>query len=430
MKRRFIRPLPPVVLVLALLLIQPLTAGAQDPGPAIWSVQPSNQAGPDRRAHFIYELDAGGSLSDYASVSNLSNSPLTLRVYAGDAFTTSQGGFDLLAADRAPVDAGSWIKLESETVTVPPRDRLIIPFTLHVPANATPGDHAAGIVASLLRPGSDEQGSQVAVDYRVGSRVYLRVKGEIAPQLTIEDFRVTYTDGLNPLGGDMLISYTVSNSGNLRLKADRSVAISGPLSVRLRNVDLEALPEMLPGSRLTFEHVIENVPPAVRLAAELDLRPRNADGSEAAGSDVLAGTAKGSVWALPLTQAALLAGLAVAAWGWARYVRARRTEARRREEFATAASGGLITLLNEERKDQLVTLCRTLAGKTTTSSALIAALDHEGIDVVAVVEGEAVPVRIAWPRPLRSRHDVEGALDELHREAEAALNSGAMVAQR
>ncbi|TGJ94378.1 hypothetical protein DLJ96_19990, partial [Actinotalea fermentans ATCC 43279 = JCM 9966 = DSM 3133] len=80
-------------------------------------------------------------------------------VYASDGVVTADGQFDLLPAGATPVDGGAWITLgEGDTagptqrVEVAAESSVTVPFTVAVPADATPGDHPAGVVAALARP--------------------------------------------------------------------------------------------------------------------------------------------------------------------------------------------------------------------------------------------------------------------------------------
>ncbi|MER7457973.1 DUF916 domain-containing protein [Micromonospora sp. NPDC126480] len=314
----------------------PVTQGTSSPAPspaaATWGVAPSSARGPNGRPAFSYKLDPGANLTDYVGVTNHSNRPLTLNLYASDAVTTTRGGFDLLAADRKPTDVGSWVRLPSRTLTIPSTSRLDVPFTLTVPRNATPGDHAGGIVASLAGTAVDAQGNQVAVDHRVGARIYLRVTGELQPTLTVEDLRVRHTGSANPLaGGTVTATFTVRNTGNVRLSGRPVLGVSGPFGLARRSVAGAALPEILPGGELTTTVRMAGVPPLFRLTTNATITPA-AMGDQVLDPPPRAGTAQAAVWAVPWPQLALLALLILAGWA---LIAARR---RRAAQFARAVA--------------------------------------------------------------------------------------------
>ncbi|MFD0638853.1 WxL protein peptidoglycan domain-containing protein [Catenulispora yoronensis] len=204
-----------------------LPAVAHAPGTSTFGIQP--KPNPNERAAFSYNANAGASVKDTVVVSNFGDQPLTLHVYANDAINTSDGGFDLRPSAEPPKDSGAWVKFDDPKPfqIVPPKSKVELPFTLSVPANATPGDHAAGIVAALTMPSTDGKGNRVNVEQRVGSRIYLRVAGDLKAQLAVTHAVATYHGTWNPLGsGTADITYLITNTGNVRLGAAQSVHVT------------------------------------------------------------------------------------------------------------------------------------------------------------------------------------------------------------
>ncbi|MFF5083580.1 WxL protein peptidoglycan domain-containing protein [Actinoplanes sp. NPDC000266] len=239
-----------------------------------WSVQPSTAKGPDGRDYIIRRAAPGERLTDYVGITNLTTKPLTFSVYGTDAYTTQDGSFALLAAAQKPTDVGSWIGLAASKYTVPANTRLDVPFSVSVPANATPGDHAGGVVTSIAQETTGADGQKVLVDQRVASRVYLTVAGAVAPRLTIDNVRMEYSQSANPAdGGSMTVRYLVRNAGNLRLSGTGSVKVTGPFGWKLAQTDAMDIPELLPGGSITITEKITGVQPTVRLAADVDVQP-------------------------------------------------------------------------------------------------------------------------------------------------------------
>ncbi|WFE30277.1 DUF916 domain-containing protein [Solwaraspora sp. WMMD791] len=301
-----------------------------------WGVAPSSPDGPNGRPAFEYKLDPGATLTDYVAITNHSDQPITLDVYASDAFTTDQGGFDLLPATGEPVDVGSWVTFESRTFTVPSTSRLDVPFTIAVPDDATPGDHPGGIVASLAATGTDAEGNQVAVDHRVGSRIYLRVTGELQPGLDVVDLSTTYDGTWDPFGGgSVTTTFTVRNTGNVRLGGRPQLAVTGPFGLFGREATGDPLPEILPGDSFRTTVRVDGVPPTFRLGARLTLAP------VAATDEVLdpappTVTREAGLWAVPWPHLMILLVIGLA--GWLAVARRRRVRRRRTDQLEQAVA--------------------------------------------------------------------------------------------
>jgi hypothetical protein len=243
-------------------------------GRTTFGIQPSGAKKPDQRPNLSYSVTPGAALRDYVAVWNYGTKPITLRLYAGDAFITGDGGFDVLAAGKESTAVGSWAKLGRARVTVPRRSRVIVPFTLTVPRNATPGDHAGGIVASLAATRTDAKGNKVRVDQRVGSRIYMRVTGKLTPQLSVEGLHTAYHGTLNPFAtGSATVTYTVRNTGNVRLGARQLLRVSDLFGGDATVHRPRGIPELLPGSALRFTATATGVLPTVRDTTTVTVDP-------------------------------------------------------------------------------------------------------------------------------------------------------------
>lgn len=299
-----------------------------------WSVQPATQQGADTRTAFEYDVDPGAHVVDYVGVSNSSEQAATFTVYATDAYTTADGAFTVLPAADEPTDVGTWVTLKSTTVKVPARSTVQVPFALTVPDGAEPGDHVGGIVASIASGATTAEGEQVLVDQRVGTRLYVRVGGETTAALAVEGLTVTFTPSPDPLaGGTATVTYTVRNTGTVRVQATQQVRLAGPWGAFASTADPGALTELLPGASVQVVQTFADAPAAVRLTAAVTVTP----GVLGDTADVAApapATASATVWAvswsmLLMVAVCLLLGFALVRW------RARR-EAAARARFAAA----------------------------------------------------------------------------------------------
>ena len=305
-----------------------------------WSVQPSSQKKPDGRASFTYQDFApGSSHEDFIAVDNFSATAKTFTVYASDAFNTAVGGFDLLAAADKPKDVGTWVHLAQPTVRIPARSSVIVPFTVTVPQNATPGFHVGGIVASSSSSGTGADGSRVQVDRRVGARIYLQVTGPLRPSLQVENLSVRYHDSWNPTQpGSATVSYTLANTGNVPLQGHQTLHSAGLFGVFGKNQALPDAPLLLPGNSIRMTVQVPRVWPGARLTTALHVTPFTTVTTLLQPAPAV--SASGSAWAMPWLW---LAALVVLALAWYRRRRRLRKAARAVQKPATAAEKTPVT---------------------------------------------------------------------------------------
>ena len=287
-----------------------------------WSVVPADENGPDGRRAVETELDPGETLQDRFAVRNVSDVEVTFRLTAADGFYTRNGRFDILPADQESVDAGTWITLPEE-VTVPAGETAIVPFEIAVPETAEPGDHAAGITASVLSTQTSDGGASVGVESRVGFRVTTRVTGELAPEAVIEGLVADYTTSWNPLRpGELTVTFDVANEGNTILLIEGAVEAGGQSS-EFPTGD-ESAQEILPGDSRNFTIVVDDVWPLFVVPTKVVLTPTMLT-MTGDTSQIEPVTAETTAWAVPWPQLIVVAGLALVIWAilWGR-VRSRR----------------------------------------------------------------------------------------------------------
>ena len=274
------------------------------PSRVTFGVQPATSHALDQRSYFSYGTTPGATVTDHAAIVNYSTRPLRLTVYATDAITTDGGGFGLLPARQKATDAGSWITLGSPAprVTVPARSAtgpgsVILPVSVTVPLGATPGDHVAGIIASLSTVSSSPGQANVKLQQRVASRVYIRVAGTLDPQLTVSDVHASYRGGLLPIGTATTVDYTVTNTGNVKLGGVPAVTVSSLFGPSVRAKDGVSIPLLLPGGAIRLRAVVSGVLPLGLMTAHVVVSPVSVTGD----ADPAVPVANGSVrfWAIP-----------------------------------------------------------------------------------------------------------------------------------
>ncbi|WP_165788968.1 WxL protein peptidoglycan domain-containing protein [Cryobacterium zongtaii] len=222
------------------------------------------------RSRFSYQVAPGQQVADEYLVRNTGTTAQSVTVYATDAFNADDGSFSLLEGDAEAVDAGHWVTfdggVDTVQVTLEPGASQVIPFSLSVPADAAPGDHAGGIIVSALSPAGE-----VSVDRRVAIRLYARVQGDLQPGLTISSIASSYRGELNPFAGETSLTISLQNTGNVSMGANTVAQVRGIFGIPLSGLTKTEIPEMLPGSSRTVTIVVPGVGPWVYLNPQVAL---------------------------------------------------------------------------------------------------------------------------------------------------------------
>lgn len=284
-----------------------------------WSVQPTS--GPSGERPSLYLSAAPGTtLTDRVTVTNKTAEPLTLRLYAADAYNTPRdGGFAVRDRNEKQRSVGAWARTDRDTVTVGPKASVTVPLTITVPENAEPGDHPGALIALDERVEATRRGAlAVGVRRAVGARIHLRVNGPTVPALSVEDVRIEQDRPLVPGAGRSraVISYTLRNRGNVTLAPTVALRAEGLFGRTLLERGLTKLPtELLPRQQVRLTETWDGAPQLDRAEVELTATAKGTRESAAV-----------TFLAVPWLVAGLLAVLV--ATGTALWARARRRRTR------------------------------------------------------------------------------------------------------
>ncbi len=284
MSRTVLAPVVALALACGVLLGASGPAGATTPTPApsatapesardlaSFGIAPSGPSKPDQRPFVSMVVSPGTVAYDHVALLNQAGAPIELRVYGSDVVMADGGGLSARPEADASSDAGSWIAVDgASAVTVPAQtDRgfgyTVVPFSISVPTNAEPGDHVGGLVASLVsvgEGGGDTPG--IELDQRVVARIYVQVKGDLAPGLEVVEVGTVWRPGLLGAGpGRVTVEYTIRNTGNTRMAVEPAVAVEGPFGLARRSVVDKRVDELLPGGEVRRSTTVGGVVPLV-----------------------------------------------------------------------------------------------------------------------------------------------------------------------
>ncbi len=203
---------------------------------------------PKTKSWFIYDLKPGQSKDDSITVVNNSDKTLNIKIYPVDATTTSDGAFALLNENQRQSDVGSWVQMSKSLLTIAPRDRQEVPFTITIPKFATVGDHAGGIIIQEAKPPSSSSTSGIGLNIvsRVGTRIYETVPGAKVTKLDVRDF--TYSIVNNHL----VFSFVMENQGNVILTPNGKIDIKDGSGKIIDAINLINLGSVFPNKPTTL----------------------------------------------------------------------------------------------------------------------------------------------------------------------------------
>lgn len=271
------------------------------PHKAAFGAGPASAKKIDGRPYFTYDASPGGYLEDHIAVVNFATHAQTLNVYPVDAVSGTKGTFTYAPKTAAHKQVGAWLRVGTKfsgKVTVGPRKTVILPVFLHVPHNASPGDHAGAVIVSVTGLVKGKKNQLVKFEQRIATRVIVRVSGRLQPRLSIENLHASYSGSLNPFsGGSVTVTYAVGNTGNALLGATQQVTGHGLLGSEARATTLPGVPLLLPGGLYKVSTHVSGVFPEFEVTATVRLAPVGLRGDLNPGAHVT--TASVTLWTIP-----------------------------------------------------------------------------------------------------------------------------------
>lgn len=157
--------------------------------------------------------DPGQVMSEEFKITNLSNDEKTYYLFVKDISGVRDGGSPIFANENAEItgyELSSWIDLGVTEITLTPGAEQIVPITINVPENATPGSHFGGVFVSLEPPRMRNIGA--AVGFEVANIVSIRINGDALESMQIRSFA---TDKYIYGSPNVQFSAQIQNKGNV-----------------------------------------------------------------------------------------------------------------------------------------------------------------------------------------------------------------------
>lgn len=87
------------------------------------------------------------------------------------------------------------------------------------------------------------------------------------------------------------------------------------------------------------------------------------------------------------------------------------------EPFSTEISDRICTHMNEDHPNAVVLYAQAFGDKPDATAAQMLAIDANGMDLTAEVNGETLPVRVKFERTLKDAEDAHHTLIEMVKQS-------------
>ena len=206
-------------------------------------------ADPATRAYFKPVLAPGASFSDEVLVTSASDTPLQLLISAVDGLTGQTSGAVYANRDAPVTKAGAWVTPSISALSLAPGAQALVPFTIKVPAAATPGDHLAGLAVENANPQRSSGQFAVTTVIRTVVGVDITVPGPAEAGLRLGRLALKALPGT----GVATLSMQLGDNRGKLVKPLVAVSLRGP--GRYRHGVTRQLDTILPGDTIAYPFI-------------------------------------------------------------------------------------------------------------------------------------------------------------------------------
>jgi len=183
-------------------------------------------------------------------VTNLAHTETTLVAKARDIKGLDQNGLPIFAipGEATNYSLSSWIDLPRDAITLGPGETRFIPFSVRVPADASPGAHFGGVFLESEAPSLSSSGA--GIGYSVGTIIDLKLPGDVIEDAQLREFSTKRFIYSSPS-----VSFTakVSNLGNVLARPTGIIEITDMFGKKVATVSVnDTAAPVFPGSDRTY----------------------------------------------------------------------------------------------------------------------------------------------------------------------------------
>jgi hypothetical protein len=242
-----------IVLAAVVLTLVATTASAAN-NAAAFSLQPT-RVDPSRIApggYFVLDTTPGQVIQDEFVVQNNGTASGSARLFAVDSLTGQNSGTIFLSEKDPLQDAGTWIRLDQQEITLSPGERMTVKFTVTVPAGVAPGQYMGGLVAlnTMITEGQASGGLQINTQSRAVLAVQINLPGPVVEKL---DVTAISTGGRQ---GNQTVNLTLRNDGTEMVKPQGALVISDASGQEVQRLPLK-LDTFLPRTGIDYPVAVQ-----------------------------------------------------------------------------------------------------------------------------------------------------------------------------
>jgi LysM repeat protein len=180
---------------------------------------------------FVHALDPGKQARDGVEVINNTTKTKQVLVYAVDSQVSSGGAFACAQMADKPIAVGTWVTLDKTQITLEPRSKQVVDFTIKTPKNASPGEHNGCIVIQDTEQHTTSDSNGIVLSLRSAIRLSVTIPGDIKKGLVF-----TGVGAQTKEDKKLLLSTGLRNNGNVSLDTKIEVKLSYPIGLTSANV--------------------------------------------------------------------------------------------------------------------------------------------------------------------------------------------------
>jgi hypothetical protein len=194
-----------------------------------------------------YSDDKGGTQHGTIKVTNLTDTPMTVKVGKENFAAKGEEGEIELTDNADPLySLAPWFSFDAAQLDIPARGTKELHYTVAIPADAEPGGRYGSIVFNTIPPKLPPGQSGAAVQQTLASIVFMRINGAAKEQLSVASFETGHLDAKknwSPLKGfeygPVDILTRVKNSGNVHEKPTGTITIKNLFGFKVATIPLD-----------------------------------------------------------------------------------------------------------------------------------------------------------------------------------------------